>query len=61
MFLKVHLKKMCGFVNFILKLIIYVFSSRFKEIQNSKYDISSFLKKNFKDQNFFFYVYEVLL
>jgi hypothetical protein len=38
--------KMCGFVNFLLKLNIYVFSSSFKEFRYSKNDISSF---SFKD------------
>jgi len=44
MFLGVRLKKMCGFVNLLLKYNIYVISSRFKEFKYSKNDILSFLK-----------------
>jgi hypothetical protein len=42
MVLKICFKKMCGFVNLLLKLNIYVLSSRFKEFKYSKNDISSF-------------------
>jgi len=43
MFLGVHFKKMCGFVDLLFKLNIYVFSSKFKEFRYPKNDISSFL------------------
>jgi hypothetical protein len=42
MFLGVRLKKMCGFVNLLLKYNIYVISSRFKEFKYSKNDTLSF-------------------
>jgi len=42
MFLEVRFKKMCDFVNLLLKFNIYVFSSRFKEFRYSINDISSF-------------------
>jgi hypothetical protein len=42
MFLGIHFFFKCGFVNLLLKLNIYVFSSRFKEFRNLENDISSF-------------------
>jgi hypothetical protein len=42
MFLGVCFKKMCGFVNSLLKFNIYVLSSRFKEFRYLENDISSF-------------------
>ncbi len=42
MFLEVYFKKMCDFVNLLLKLNIYVFASRFKEFKYLRNDISSF-------------------
>jgi len=54
MFLGVHFKKMCNFVHLLLKLNIYVLSSRFLKIRYSKNDISSFFKKSFKDWNILF-------
>jgi hypothetical protein len=53
MFLRVHFKKMCDFVNLLLKLYIYIYiyilSSRFKEFRYSKNDIPSVSFKSFKD------------
>jgi hypothetical protein len=40
---------MCNLVNLLLKLNIYVFSSKFKEFKNSENDISWFLFLIFKD------------
>jgi hypothetical protein len=38
----VHFKKVCGFVNFLPKLNIYISSSRCKNIKNSKNVMFSF-------------------
>jgi hypothetical protein len=57
MFLRVCFKIMCGFVNVLFKLNIYVLSSRFKEFKYLENDISSFYFKSFKDLILFFLVY----
>jgi hypothetical protein len=54
MFLGVHFKKMCGFVNLLLKFNIYVLSSTFKECRYLENGIPSFSFKSFKDQNILF-------
>ncbi len=41
-FLGICFKKKCGFVNLLLKVNTYVFSSRFKEFKNLENDIFSF-------------------
>ncbi len=46
---KNFLKKMCDFIYLLLKLNIYVLSSRFKKFRYLKNDISSFKKKSLKD------------
>jgi hypothetical protein len=62
MFLGIHFKKMCGFVNLLFKLNIYVLSSRFKEFRCSENDISSFYFKYFNDWIYLFCLcLEVLL
>jgi hypothetical protein len=42
MFIRIHFKKMCGFINLLLKLNIYVFSLRYKEFKHLENDIPSF-------------------
>jgi len=45
---------MCGFVNVLLKLNIYVLSSKFSNFRYLKNDISSFSFKSFKNWNILF-------
>jgi hypothetical protein len=52
-FLKVILR-IVFLIHLLFKLNIYVLSSRFKELKHLKNDISSFLKKYFKDWNILF-------
>jgi len=54
MLLEFRFKKMYDFVNLLLKLNIYVLSSRIKEFRYLKHDISPFSLKFFKDWNILF-------
>ncbi len=60
MFLGVCFKKMCSFVNLLLKLNLYVLSSRFKEFKYQKM-IYHHLKKNLTKKYFVCLCMEVLL
>jgi hypothetical protein len=48
---------MCGFVNWLFKLNIYVLSSRFKEFRYSENDLSSFIFHFFKIETLFVFVF----
>jgi hypothetical protein len=57
MFLEIHFKKMCDFVNILLKLNIYVFSSRLKNLYIQKMIYHHFFKNLSKFEVFCLFVY----